>query len=279
MELASAILSFLYPNPVIKFDTIKTKENVKKVNQNTVLSYFEDNQVLDHYEEATRKIGLWKSEEIILRHTFPSFTSRILELGCGVGRISFSLWMLGYNNLTATDISRKMIKRALKIHHERKTDIVFYDEDATALKFDRNLFEGIIFGFNGLMQIPERKNRKKAIRECYRVLKPGGHFVFTTHDRSVPKWKKFWENEQKKWRVGIQDKALLEFGDRYGETPNGRLFIHVPDASEIRKDLKEVGFLIQRDVLRSRVSEESQLVKDFSDECRFWIARKPLTER
>ena len=84
---------------------------------------------------------------------------------------------------------------------------------------------------------------------------------------------------KKKWRVGIQDKALLEFGDRYGETPNGRLFIHVPDASEIRKDLKEVGFLIQRDVLRSRVSEESQLVKDFSDECRFWIARKPLTER
>ena len=114
-----------------------------------------------------------------------------LELGCGVGRISFSLWMLGYNNLTATDISRKMIKRALKIHHERKTDIVFYDEDATALKFDRDLFEGIIFGFNGLMQIPENKNRKKAIRECYRVLKPGGHFVFTTHDRSVPKWKKF----------------------------------------------------------------------------------------
>ena len=71
------------------------------------------------------------------------------------------------------------------------------------------------------------------------------------------------ENEQKEMEVGIQDKVLLEFGDRYGETPNGRLFIHVPDASEIRKDLKEVGFLI-RDVLRSRVSEESQLVKDFS---------------
>ena len=57
--------------------------------------------------------------------------------------------------------------------------------------------------------------------------------------------------------------------------PNGKLFIHVPDTSDIRKDLKEVGFLLERDVLRSRVADESQMVKDFSDECRFWIARKP----
>ena len=52
------------------------------------------------------------------------------------------------------------------------------------------------------------------------------------------------------------------------------LFMYLT-TSDIRKDLKDAGFLLERDVLRSRVAEESQMVKDFSDECRFWIARKP----
>lgn len=247
----------------------------QQVDEKKVLSYFEDNRILDHYEKATRRIGLWASEELVFRKCFPNNKEEILELGCGVGRISFSLWMLGYENLTASDVSKKMVMRALKIQKERSSKINFLPADATQLSFETNSFDGVIFGFNGLMQIPHRKNRKKAILECFRVLRPNGMFVFTSHDRSLPKWKKFWENERKKWRIGSQDKELLEFGDRYGDTPNGKLFIHVPDTLEMRKDLKEVGFLLERDVLRSRLAVESQMVKDFSDECRFWIARKP----
>ena len=247
----------------------------KQVDEKVVLSYFEGRAVLDHYEEAARRIGLWASEELVFRKCFPDQKTKILELGCGVGRISFSLWMLGYGNLTASDVSNKMVSRALNIQKERRSEIRFLQSDATQLSFESNAFDGVIFGFNGLMQIPHRENRKKAMQECFRVLRPNGKFVFTSHDRSLPKWKKFWQNERKKWKIGSQDKALLEFGDRYGDTPNGKLFIHVPDTSDIRKDLKEVGFLLERDVLRSRVADESQMVKDFSDECRFWIARKP----
>ena len=246
-----------------------------KVNSQTVLSYFEDVEVLKHYENATRKVCLWTSEELVIRQCFPKYSTKLLELGCGTGRVSFSMWMLGYSNLTATDISKKMIKCALRIQSERKTKINFHCEDATQLSLKSNSYEGVIFGFNGLMQIPYRGNRKKAMAECFRVLKPGGRFFFTSHDRSIPKWKKFWANERKKWRIGMQDKALLEYGDRYGETPTGKLFIHVPETSEVRKDLGEIGFLVERDVLRSKLSDETKLVKDFSDECRFWIARKP----
>jgi hypothetical protein len=49
----------------------------------------------------------------------------------------------------------------------------------------------------------------------------------------------------------------------------------VPDNAAIRQDLKKAGFVVERDLLRSRLVEESQLVKEFSDECRFWVARKP----
>jgi SAM-dependent methyltransferase len=247
----------------------------EQVDENTVLSYFENKSVLDHYEEAARKVGLWASEEIVFRHCFPKYSTKLLELGCGVGRISFSLWMLGYHNLTASDVSKKMVIRASKIQMERRSTINFIKEDATKLSFPSNVYDGVIFGFNGLMQIPHRENRKKAMNECFRVLRPGGRFVFTSHDRGIPRWKKFWVNERKKWRIGLQDKALIEFGDRYGETPTGRLFIHVPDRSDIQKDLRDTGFLLERDVMRSKVSDESKLVKDFSDECRFWVARKP----
>ncbi len=247
----------------------------QQVDHKTVLRYFENRGVLDHYEEAARKIGLWASEEIVFRKCFPSHQAELLELGCGAGRISFSLWMMGYENLTATDVSKKMIQRAIHIQRERNTRIKFFAADATEMSMDTNSFDGVIFGFNGLMQIPHRTNRKKAMKECFRILRPNGKFVFTSHDRSIPKWKKFWENERKKWRIGFEDKNLVEFGDRYGETPNGKLFIHVPNSLDIRKDLKETGFLLERDVLRSRVCEESQTVRDFSDECRFWIARKP----
>ena len=68
---------------------------------------------------------------------------------------------------------------------------------------------------------------------------------------------------------------MIDFGDRFEETPKGKLYIHVPESAEIRKDLKKAGFVVERDLLRSRLAEESQLVKEFSDECRFWVARKP----
>lgn len=247
----------------------------KEVSSNDVLGYYKGKLVLEHYEEATRRVGMWASEELVFRQTFPDREASLLELGCGTGRICLSLWMLGYGNLTATDFSKPMIERAILNQEDKGSGIRFVVEDATRLSFPDNSFDGLIFGFNGLMQVPGRENRQRAMTEAFRVLKAGARFVFTTHDRAFPKWKKFWAVEKKKWRKGNQDKSLIEFGDRFEETPKGKLFIHVPDNAEIRQDLKKAGFAVERDLLRSRLAEESQLVKEFSDECRFWVVRKP----
>jgi len=247
----------------------------KEVSGHDVLGYYKGKPVLEHYLEATRRVGMWASEELVFRQSFPDREASLLELGCGTGRICLSLWMLGYGNLTGTDFSKDMINRALETQKERASGVRFAVEDATLLSFSDQTFDGVIFGFNGLMQIPGRENRLRAMREACRVLKAGGRFVFTTHDRAFPKWKKFWKVEKKKWRNGQQDKSLIDFGDRFEETPRGKLFIHVPDVAEIREDLKKAGFVVERDLLRSRLADESELVREFSDECRFWIARKP----
>ena len=247
----------------------------KEVCRQDVLGYYARQPVLEHYEEAARRVGMWASEELVFRQSFPDREAPLLELGCGAGRICLSLWMLGYQDITATDFSREMVDLARQAQRRRFTEIHFAVEDATSLSFADGSFNGVIFGFNGLMQIPGRENRLRAMREAYRVLKAGSRFVFTSHDRAFPKWKKFWSVERRKWRKGQQDESLIDFGDRFEETPRGKLFIHVPEVSEVRSDLKEAGFLVERDLLRSRLAEESPLVREFSDECRFWVARKP----
>ena len=247
---------------------------MSKVSSREVLDYFSKSLVLNHYQEATEKVGLWSSEEIIFRKTFCDPTLKVLELGCGVGRISYGLWSLGYTDVVATDFSKAMIKRAIRLNKILQADICFQVEDAKSLSFPPSFFDGVIFGFNGLMQIPGRFNRKQVMQEAGRVLKKDGYFVFTTHDRTLKKWRKFWAMEKKRWRKGSQNPELLEFGDRYEDTEKGKLFIHVPEVSEVRSDLQEAGFIVERDILKSKISQESKLVNEYSDECRFWIARK-----
>ena len=167
-----------------------------------------------------------------------------------------------------------MIKRAKRLNNSLNTGIKFQVKDAISTKLPNESFDGIIFGFNGLMQIPLRENRKKVMLEVNRLLKPDRYFVFTTHDRTMPKWKKFWTLERKKWNRGEQNLELLEFGDRFEETPRGKLYIHVPEVQDIRRDLIEAGFSVESDFLRSKISQETPLVNKYSDECRFWIAKK-----
>ena len=63
-------------------------------------SYFPNSAVLEHYQKATEKVGLWNSEKVVFSKTFPDKSCKLLELGCGTGRISFGLWRLGIEILS-----------------------------------------------------------------------------------------------------------------------------------------------------------------------------------
>lgn len=239
-----------------------------------VRKFYGQEAVIEHYAKATAEVGLWRSEEKVFTRVFSPEDS-ILELGCGTGRIAIGLHELGYRKIFATDYARKMVARARSAAQILGYDLSFGVQDATDLDFGDEVFDGAIFGFNGLMQIPGRDSRFRALREIFRVLRPGSWFVFTSHDRQASEHPHFWKAETKRWREGKQDPDLAEFGDRIGGTPWGDLYIHVPEANALRADLKEAGFRIEADTLRSTLAEEPPAVKDFSDECRFWVAQKP----
>lgn len=240
-----------------------------------VKNYYNDAKVVKHYADATVQVGLWKSEEKVFSRVFQKKDS-ILECGCGTGRIAMGLWEIGFRNLLATDFAKEQILEARRMARILNYRIHWKVEDATQLSFEDNLFEGVIFGFNGLMQIPGRERRKVAMSEIFRVLKPGGWFVFTAHDRELGSFKKFWDKEKNLWRKGKQSPVLDDFGDRFEFTDLGPLFIHVPTPGELREDLKSVGFRIEVDVLRSKLANENDTTRVFSDETRFWVVQRPL---
>lgn len=245
-----------------------------KVDTQIVKAFYEDPEVVEHYRRATANIGLWISEELVFRKVFQP-DDRILELGTGTGRIAIGLAEIGFENVLGIELSRPMVKEARRIGKLMELPVFFQQGDATCLKFEDNLFDGAIFGFNGLMQIPGRENRDKALEEIRRVVRPGGALVFTTHDRDSARHRNFWKAEKGRWAKGKQQADLLEFGDRYEATDLGKLYIHVPTPVEVREALQRTGWKAEWDHLRSGIAKEAPDTQQFSDNCRFWVARNP----
>jgi len=236
--------------------------------------FYSQPAVVEEYARAANGVGLWRSEEKVFTRLFKP-DDVLLEVGCGTGRIALGLWELGYHRLMGVDIAKGMIEEARRINSVLEYGISFRVADATKLPFADNEFDGAIFGFNGLMTIPSRVNRRAALREILRVVRPGAWFAFTTHDRGDERYRDYWVEQETLWREGRQLAGLVEFGDRWLDSPHGPQFIHIPSREEILEDLAATGWRYEIDTDRARLANESQQVHDFSGECRFWVAQKP----
>ena len=250
-----------------------------KVTGATVRDDFNAINTVLHYTRAAHFIGLWKSELSLITRYFPDKTVRLLEAGCGAGRVTVGLWHEGYRHLTGFDFATELVEQAKNLAEEQGiTGLTFLQADATNLGNCHTLYDnrwdGALFMLNGLMQIPGRENRRAAMRELHRVCRPDAHFIFTTHDREDPKDRKEWAREAERWARGEQNPRLVEFGDRYFTDENGNTFMHLPDRKEVFADLAATGWLHVHDRTRDELASETPKVRNFSDNCRFWVAKK-----
>lgn len=271
-----------------------------KISAATVRDDFNDPVAVVHYARAAHRLGLWKSEKLLIERFFTGRDARLLEAGCGAGRVTLGLWELGYHNLVAFDFAEELVDQARALAAERSAAIPIHHADATRpichLLGDKsssassnkasatkphchllgdNLFAGALFMFNGLMQIPGRANRRAALQNLAAVCRRGAPLLFTTHDRDHSRVERAsWKLEALRWEQGRQDPRLVEFGDRYFEDDVGRTFMHLPDRGEILGDLESTGWIHAFDSMRRDLARESRAVVDFSDECRFWVAHR-----
>lgn len=255
----------------------------RQITAETVRADFNDPVAVVHYTRAAHFLGLWKSERLLIERFFPDRSVSMLEAGCGSGRVTIGLWDMDFRRITAFDFAEELVAQAQTLAAERgATAIRFLHADATCLKphqllvdVPRTPFGGALFMFNGLMQIPGRENRRTALRGLQSLCAAGAPFLFTSHDRDhSPVERASWRLERLRWDQGKQDPRLVEFGDRYFEDEAGRTFMHLPDRTEILEDLAAAGWKHEFDTLRRELTRESAAVRDFSDECRFWVARK-----
>jgi ubiquinone/menaquinone biosynthesis C-methylase UbiE len=103
----------------------------------------------------------------------------VLELACGTGIVTRRLRdrLAPGVRLVATDLNEAMMAYAARKFRPNEA-VEWQQADATDLPFDEKSFDAVVCQF-GLMFVPDKQ---RAIGEAFRVLKPGGAFLFSTWD-------------------------------------------------------------------------------------------------
>lgn len=125
---------------------------------------------------------LWPAESRIfdlLADELPR--SRLLDIGVGAGRTTAHL-LPRVANYIGIDYSRSLIDRARK----RFPNADLRLQDARNLDdFASDSLDVVLFSYNGLDYI-SHEERLSVIGQIFRILRPGGYFIFSSHNRAYP---------------------------------------------------------------------------------------------
>ena len=106
--------------------------------------------------------------------------SKILDVGCGVGRHSIALARLGYD-VTGIDISPNYLNSAKALAKANKVAVRFVRCDMRKLSFKEE-FDGAINLFSSFGYFKKNSDDRKVLKGILRALKPNGTFVIDNID-------------------------------------------------------------------------------------------------
>ena len=129
------------------------------------------------------------SMELLKKYLTP--TSRILDFGCGHGRILVELQKNGFLNLSGVDISENMIE----IAKTELANVNFKTNLSTDIPYDDSYCDCVIAAAV-LTCIPGSHNQKKLVAEIERVLKADGivyvcDFLVNQDRRNIERYNKY----------------------------------------------------------------------------------------
>lgn|GEM_PF-473935 len=189
------------------------------------------------------------SEEYIFTSYFAT-PGRVLDLGCGTGRTSRQLARRGHQ-VAAIDYSRTMLARARERSKGYSLGLLLMD--AVALGFQGASFDYCLFSANGLDYVYPRASRIRALREVYRVLKPGGVFAFSSHNSL------WFPTKPRAMLDFLKSAACLKLAPyRWDYAWFGRLIVHVISPKGQVRELQDAGFTAVEIV--SRYSRDVRMI-------------------
>ncbi len=147
---------------------------------------------------------------------------KILDLGCGAGR---HLKEIKDGKMYLVDFSRNMINLAKKRAEEKRIKAEFFVASLAKLPFDDNFFDSAI-AIAVLHCMKGEKNREKAVKELFRVLKPKAKALVAVWNKGSRRFRNSPKERLVKWRK------------------SGARYYYLFDADEIYRLFKNAGFKI-----------------------------------
>lgn len=177
--------------------------------------------------------------DILYLKKFAENGDKILDLGCGFGRLNEVFKDLDIDYI-GTDISSKQIKLAQQTYPNKK----FLQSKLLIQPFEDNVFDKV-FCLSVIHHIPSKKLRGQFLNEIKRILKPEGQLILTA-------WY-LWDNPKIISLIDKFDKQKLEldkndiifpFKNNQGKIIAKR-YIHCFKQDELKELIKDSGFKIE----------------------------------
>ena len=173
----------------------------------------------------------------------------VLELAAGTGIVTRKLRdvLASDCDLLSSDLNLPMLDVA-KAKFQADEAVSFEQVDAMDLRFEEASFDVVICQF-GVMFFPDKS---RSYSEVYRVLKPGGSYVFNV-----------WDSWDSNLFAEITHRAVEGF---FPEDPPGfyKVPFHYHDASEIRDSVIRAGFTkvtVEHLPLKSKIPSAGRFAK------------------
>lgn len=121
--------------------------------------------------------GLRESDAHLLGPVEELRGKRVLEIGCGSAPVA--RWLASHGaDPVAFDLSGGMLRHALAANRRTGIDVALVQADAAALPFAGEVFDLAVSSFGAIAFVAHPET---VMQQTWRVLRPGGLFVFSTN--------------------------------------------------------------------------------------------------
>jgi SAM-dependent methyltransferase len=160
-------------------------------------------KVADKYARAS---GLLPAERRILNQLLPEIKGkRLLDIGVGGGRTTPALLEIS-RDYTAIDYSPEMVEAT---RQRSGLESVWCCDARDMRRFADSSFDFVLFSFNGIDQL-HYEERPRVLNEVARVLRAGGIFMFSSHNRDFPDIGKLpWQHHNVKLTLDLVKDSLM----------------------------------------------------------------------
>jgi SAM-dependent methyltransferase len=121
---------------------------------------------------------------VLERCGLPASGGAMLELGCGVGRMTHS-FAKRYQRVYAFDLSQEMLRRGQEIHKQR-SNILWLRGNGVDLSCVASGSVDLVFSYLVLQHFPQEALAFRYVQEFLRVLRAGGIFLFQFNGGMAP---------------------------------------------------------------------------------------------